>query len=550
MGVISPRRIRSLIVTHAIAAVLGYGAWRVIGWEDMLRGPDILTAEEKKPLRVRRDRGDGGLQRDSDEERLQRGMVLLADLERDFAEVVEREDLTFWKQPEKLCRLADSLPPVADAKAEVLRLQKAYEDDPAGLDGSEIQARYLLWLRDDTVAALAHLGRASSGYDPFVSDDPFANVSSDTPIGLFSGPSSDAALSALVHERGWKAMLDYREKPGFAVLKESILRDFAREGDISLLQELIVRPMGDIQVALDDMAPEWPMAKAEDFLKVAGAKALLNFAEAHDDAGVNWLMGKLNSPDMDPTLIDELAGSEEYKRMLRTARGAALEKRMAALAPDGTEGEKYRNLLANDISGLLYDGPDLSYAFRHGAMTAEQVADAVSRRIPELAAAAPDELRKVLYVSLAREDAQAAMALLANLPERERWEVALGPDQYNLGGDDPGKMITFLREMPPEIGDSLWERRLTAWERAKWDASRGGAGFIKWLEQQAPGPDREMAAYQVLLAQQPKPGWGASDHAWIEKAEIDAATARRLRSVISDPRLLERLDKKPEGKQE
>ena len=518
-----------MVMTHLAAMLVGCVAWKVSAGKDFLTGaPD---GPVPKAIKVARDRSEA-TRRDTPDgpgkaERLRHGEAVLGKIAGTDAAMPESAaDGDPGMEPADLIRLADSLEPDGDPEAAVRRAMERYQGGRRREDCRELEARHLLWLRTDAKAAL------------------------DSPL-----PPGLTAVRAITLERGWREMLQYRNNGPLLQVWRGICEDFAREGTPPAYGEIkAVMADHEKRHLLDNLASYWPMEKADGLLELLAEDAgneidlnkvtetLLEFAKKNGVSGARWLLEKMESPAMDKGMKNSVGKTLQYRDLILDTPQLGPERRkkldLEAIdlwdkgASDEKKAERY---FRDDMEQLLVAERDWRYAFRHGAVDAEEVMDAMRKEQPAQADQYPEALRRALYANLVEENPAAAMALLGHLPEEERWRVALATHVNRPGADDPRAAFAFLQQIPPAMADGLWEERLSMWEFRGHDAITLEAPYLRWLESLPPGVDRDMAVYRAMKAIQ--------NRREEFENEPDAGWPRRMVATIRDPRLLQRIKK-------
>ena len=184
--------------------------------------------------------------------------------------------------------------------------------------------------------------------------------------------------------------------------------------------------------------------------------------------------------------------------------------------------ERYRKkAILGQIGGIVNgsDGPDYSYAFRHGRMEAQEILELVATRLPEHAT--DPYFPVLLYHCLVRQDPRRAEPLLADLPYRERarqhdsllsgGEPILSPTAPRAEVAAQSAGYIFLAENPVPAPDPDFAFALLAsipWEGERYrrfdrqwvwrTCAREFSGsyrddYFAWLESLPPGRERELA---------------------------------------------------------
>jgi hypothetical protein len=147
-----------------------------------------------------------------------------------------------------------------------------------------------------------------------------------------------------------------------------------------------------------------------------------------------------------------------------------------------------------DINELMKSGPDYRYAFRHGAMTAEEVLDAVRKTFPELAAASDYETRVRVYNELASEDASAAFALISDLPEEQRNLAVIHQARWSFRDNSPETFYAMINLAPGPDSSEAAPPREEAWSvYGKSAYNEYGSEYVDWLRTLPAGVNRDVA---------------------------------------------------------
>jgi hypothetical protein len=194
--------------------------------------------------------------------------------------------------------------------------------------------------------------------------------------------------------------------------------------------------------------------------------------------------------------------------------------------------EMYRKrAIFGEMAAIVHgsNGPDYSYAFRHGRMEAQEMLEMLAERMPEHAT--DPYFPVMLYHCLVRQDPGRAEPLLAGLPDRERarqHDTLLSGSQPVFSAPVPpapvprAAVVTqssgpiFYAENPILAPDPEFAMALLAnipWQRVPyrrydhkwvWNAgarpygSPGHRDYMAWLKSLPPGQDRDMAIERVL----------------------------------------------------
>ncbi len=142
-------------------------------------------------------------------------------------------------------------------------------------------------------------------------------------------------------------------------------------------------------------------------------------------------------------------------------------------------------------------GPDLSYAFRHGRMEAQEILDEVTARLPEHAAT--PRFSAMLHEILAIEDPRRANTLIASLPEAEAEHTTAMLLQSDAFLQDPDASYELHATRPwPEDPEDLEARR------GKWGLCASAyshyhpTDYVAWLQSLPRGKERDLAISAAL----------------------------------------------------
>ena len=272
---------------------------------------------------------------------------------------------------------------------------------------------------------------------------------------------------------------------------------------------------------------QWSADHKEGLLKIAieeNTPAILaTFPRLHPETA-EWFASIATDASLPAEFRDAFLANSDIRRILSENPKTPLDDRLAYLdIPDQKIATD--QLLRGDISRLMSSPQDLSFAFRRGEMTAEEVYQAISAGTPELAKASPAELRSLVFQNLAEDDPAKAMDLLKDLPESEQHQTMLTAARTFFNDVEPDHFLAALQQVPSNTPD-LWEQRLDAWNiRSFTNSNRLNEDFLTWVRALPPGLDREMGLYSLARAVQ----------------LTDLKLAAQLRSEVTDPDLQKRI---------
>lgn len=518
-------RIPATIATHLVAFGVGWLLWSNFKLEEdthragMAGGNvDRATAERRQ---LREQAGPGG-------ERVLK--QLFGD---DFKLSVANED---WGKSRhdhyvKLLAEAAKLPPATDRAAAAAKAiddfaKTVAADDRFG-NSAEMTSRLIHWMQSDPDAAISHLesmedSRARKHITYFLTQAAMA-VTTETGLAAaadwFKGETRNSNFSNQLRSQF------ARELGARADLGEitAINRRFDENGAHRILPKLL--------------ATSWPIEKAGDFLVLAeqddSPDVLTDFAMKHGEEGARWFENLLAAGTLPPEKQEAIISNKAYGDFLLRSPSVDLERRLevlAALNPDRTADSLFAQIAGRDIAAVLRNGPDYRFAFRNGAMSAEEVVHAVSSALPQLAAKSPDAIRTYLFGELAEEDGAKAMSLLGHLPEGEKWDAAMRPVTSMFHGVNPQQFYDYLQHIPVDASPESVNERVKAWTSlGRENHARLGEGYLDWVRGLPDGPDKDMAALSVVESSNVK----------------DRKLADEFAGIIKDERIRQRIPWKP-----
>ncbi len=189
-------------------------------------------------------------------------------------------------------------------------------------------------------------------------------------------------------------------------------------------------------------------------------------------------------------------------------------------SPSEIEEECRRTLILHDMVPVVdgANGPEFSYAFRHGRIRVRVLLDHLTEQLPEQA---EDPLFPlVLYQLLAKENPGLAEPLLASLSEKEKLLEKRRHFPGAVASSDPDSTYAMLSTIPWEDGPMELSTRRWVW-RGSAESNLYGrrADYLAWLEKLPRGPERDIAISGALM----------------ESSCTDSDSAEYLRPLIDDP---------------
>ena len=529
-----PGNTTALVITHVIALGLGCAMWGMIDRSAGLTGAandasvrSDRKSQERRTGRQAREKKDG--------ERLLNEMTGWIQ-ERHETGTAER--LPNWMgrtqagrdaHYEAINLAADELPVAADipgaamaAIRDCFRLQAGMTTDgmPINPDAfKDLQSRMLHWMRADPKGMIA-----------------FLSTSEDEAVKNYGRHFLNGTAQAALMRTGPEAAVEWLkiDKRFANDFQGAIAWKLGEAGDFAQLE----RVRGNVDAKdwpnfRNSILGTWPVEKADDLLALARSEnnpGILSYYASQHNAGA-WLLKQLNSDTLDDAAKEMIKKRPEFRQLMVNSQDVDFETRIGYLS--AFEKEKSVEQLKLEIGGrdvtrALNDGRDWRYAFRNGAVTADEVYQGMISQLPDLASASPEALKLQLYKELAEDNGTAALKLLDDVPAEKRWETAMKSPRWMFNDINPQDFYNFLQQIPAEPNEEVWTLRLGAWaDRSNRNHNRLGSDYVQWVEALPQGVDREMASYNLLKTT------GNGD------PELNA----RLRAEVKDPRLLERLAK-------
>lgn len=387
---------------------------------------------------------------------------------------------------------ADKLSPAeAEKQASSLAVdEKGFGPPPR----EELAAAFLAWFRQDRLAALDFLFEK----------------------GMH--PGKDAVLKQLLAELSPEEhlkLLSAKPSSIFSFRIAQILGSRLGELDAASAATLIgeARAGDQGKEILRAIIQGWPQGKAEQYLEMAlasGGDATLLLQS---------FLGNYSNPRRTSELLvaikdrndlpaDFTAFLEEQRELIghlyRYADPSVpLDERIEQMrnlawlreaTPEKLREGALKQISTVDINELMKTGPDYRYAFRHGAMSAEEILEAVKKTFPELAAASDYETRVRVYNELASEDAGAAFALISHLPPEERNLAVIHQARWSFRDNSPEAFYAMINLAPGPDSAEAAPQREDAWNAYGTMAYRQyGDDYVDWLRRLPPGVNREVA---------------------------------------------------------
>ncbi|RYD40200.1 MAG: hypothetical protein EOP83_35620 [Verrucomicrobiaceae bacterium] len=254
----------------------------------------------------------------------------------------------------------------------------------------------------------------------------------------------------------------------------------------------------------------WPVEQVAGFLDMAmalgNADLLQMFMSAQSPRKQAALLVLMDSRDdlaqAFPNLTDIPPGFRGH--LYRYADPSVpLDERIAQMknldglkdaTPEALREGALKQISTVDINELMKTGTDYRYAFRHGAMTADEILTAVKQQFPELAAASDYETRVRVFNELAPEDAQAAYELIAHLPEQQRIDAILHQSRWTFRHNSPDAFYEMINLAPGPDSATAAPQRADAWNAYTPRSYREyGEAYLDWVRELPPGTNRDAA---------------------------------------------------------
>ena len=390
---------------------------------------------------------------------------------------------------------ADKLSPADGEKRarELAADEESYGPPPR----EELAAAFLAWFLGDPMAALDFLFK--DGMDPgkdAVLKQLVAGLSAEEHLKLIQARKSGGILTFRLGQLLVAKLGEMDPAAAAAIVIEARKGDNGRNADI-----------------LRAITQGWPAGQADRYVEMALA--------AGDDASflLQSFLGNLGNPRRASELLVAIKGRtdlpEDFTRKLEEQKelvghlyryadpSVPLDERIAQMrnlswlseaTPEALREGALKQISTVDINELMKSGPDYRYAFRHGAMSAEEVLEAVKKTFPELAAASDFETRVRVYNELASEDANAAYALLSQLPQEERNLAVIHQARWSFRDNSPETFYSMISLAPGPDSAEAAPQREDAWSNYGQMAYREyGDGYVEWLRTMPPGVNRDAA---------------------------------------------------------
>ena len=508
-------RIPAKIATHLVAFGFGWLVWSQVKPEE---DDHLSSTAEGMPTRVqdgrrqlREQAGPGGAQ------------VLKQLFGDEFKLSIANEE---WGKSRhdhyvKLLAEASKMVPAADramaAQAAVDDFAKTVAADDKFGNSGEMTSRLIHWMQSDPDAAISYLESMEDN-----------RVRKHVTYFLTQAAMAVTTQTGLLGSSDWfKA--ETRNSDFSNQLRSQFARELGAKADLGEIAAINQRfdETGAHPILPKLLATSWPMEKAGDFLILAeqdnSPDVLTDFAMKHGEEGARWFENLLAAGTLPPEKQEAIVSNKAYGDFMLRSPSVDLDRRLevlAALNPDSTPEHLLFQISSRDIGSVLRNGPDHRFAFRNGSMTAEEVVQAVSSSLPQLAAKSPEVIRQYIFGELAEEDGPKAMSLLGNLPEEEKWKAAMKPVTSMFHGVNPQQFYDYLQHIPVDASQEAINERIKAWTNlGRENHARLGDGYLNWVRGLPDGPDKDMAALSVVESSNLKNQKLADEFAGIIKDE-------------------------------
>ncbi|WP_035601725.1 hypothetical protein [Haloferula sp. BvORR071] len=228
---------------------------------------------------------------------------------------------------------------------------------------------------------------------------------------------------------------------------------------------------------------------------------LRGFARSSPEAAV-WLLERTRNGDLKGTVAERTR--QEALTAVQKGSGADLALRVGAMAEapgrtSSTRGDLETELLAEDISGVLKEGRDWRYEFRHGAASSDEVLVAMRAALPATAKAGDAPFRKALFRQLVEENPVQARALIEGLPAEEKRAFQYDVLQRGFSRVSPELFKVYLSALPAATTPQEKEQRAEALQiKASAYAERFGDNYQQTVKSMAAGADRDAAVSGIV----------------------------------------------------
>lgn len=387
--------------------------------------------------------------------------------------------------------IANGLTSAADAEKKVRDLTGDGTTPPP--ETAEFAGALLAWFRTDPSAAISFLKKA--GMTPFydaILKQALAEMSPRDHLKFALAGRSDGIFNFHLVQTVGKRLSELDTAEAAALIEEFKL---SAEGNQSLRGLLQGWPAEDPQGFLD-------LALAVNSLEMIQGYLWSSGSPRKSSAMLMLLESRTDLPSH---IADFLAEQKELRgHLYRYADPSVpLDERIAQMrnlawlrdaTPEALREGALKQISTVDINEMMKTGPDYRFAFRHGAMSADEVLAAVKAEFPELASASDYETRVRVYNELASEDAQGAYALIAHLPEEQRNLAVIHQARWSFRDNSPDTFFSMINLAPGPDSSEAAPQREDAWNAYGSSAYREyGDDYVQWVRELPSGTNRDVA---------------------------------------------------------
>lgn len=356
-------------------------------------------------------------------------------------------------------------------------------------DTAEFAAALLSWFREDPGAAIAFMQSAAGYLYDAVLVQALKEMPLEDHLKLAKTLMEDPAIFRVGQVMGER----------LAALSPAEAAAFFKDSGIAQHEAL-----------LETMISGWPADQTEKFLELALAlndvkliQAYLQSGSSSKQAGLLVLMDSREDARAAFPWLDQMAPELRGHLYRYADPSVSLDERIAQMrnlawlkdaTPEALREGALKQISTVDINELMKSGTDYRYAFRHGAMTADEVLAAVKQQFPELAAASEYETRVRVFNELASEDAQAAYALIAGLPEEQRINAVLHQSRWSFRHNSPDAFFEMINLAPGPDSATAAPQRADAWNSyAPRAYGEYREAYVDWVRELPAGANRDAA---------------------------------------------------------
>lgn len=360
---------------------------------------------------------------------------------------------------------------------------------------AEFAGALLAWFRENPKAAFDFMYQAGAGkiYDAILVQA-LGEMSLDGHLALARAIGDSPSIFRVGEILGTR-ISEMNTAEAAAFFKESgILKESGTSDSPAILQTMI---------------RGWPAENAAGFLELALAtgelKLVQKFLQGPARRSSELLVLMDGRKDLPEAFAAYLASAPELRgHLYRYADPSVpLDERIAQMknlawlkdaTPEALREGALKQISTVDINELMKTGPDYRYAFRHGAMTADEILAAVRATFPELAAASDFETRVRVFNELASEDAQAAFSLISHLPEEERNLAVIHQSRWTFRDTSPEAFFEMINLAPGPDSAEAAPQRADAWSNYSSSAYHEyGDFYLDWVRELPAGVNRDVA---------------------------------------------------------